>query len=75
MNYGCVMYFDFPVCGISRTYEDEQWWWKKKDKMVLGGFCHDYIILFVDSMGDYEISNVDIVVVSDITISNYFVAI
>ena len=68
------MYFDFPVCGISRTYEDEQWLWKK-NKMVLGGFCHDYIILFVDSMGDYEISNVDIVVVSDITVSNYFVAI
>ena len=61
------MYFDFSVCGISRTYEDEQWWWKKKDKMVLGGFCHDYIILFVDSMGDYEIDIVNTFLVSNIS--------
>ena len=75
MNYGCVMYFDLSVCGISRTYEDEQWWWKKKDKMVLGGLCHDYTVLYVDFMGNVEIDIVNTFLVSYISDQSDFVAV
>jgi len=31
-----IMYSYFPICSISRAYEDEQWWRKTKKKgMVL----------------------------------------
>ena len=37
-HVSCVIYIDFSICSVVRTYENEQWWWWSSWKEEMVGF-------------------------------------